>query len=201
VTGAIGIDTAMLPVDALVAGIALLAGYLVGSVPVSALVGRAAGVDVARDGEANPGSANVWRLAGPGWGLLALTGDLAKGVLPVALGTVTISWAVGWTAGLGALLGACWPLLGRLQGGRGVAVLAGAAFALSPGAGMLSVLLTLGVLAAARLFGRVGRVAAISAGIGSYPLLFLADQADLLRLAALMTLYLVAVVRYVSTRR
>lgn len=198
--GATGIDTATLPGDALVAGIALLLGYLIGSIPLSALVGRAAGIDVNLEGEATPGSAIVWKLAGPGWGLLALTGDLAKGVLPVALGTVTFSWSIGWVAGLGALLGACWPLFGRLSGGRGAAVFAGAAFALSPSAGTLGVLLTLCVLVAARLLGRNGRVAAI-AGIGAYPLLFLADQADLLRLAALMTLYLVAVLRFVTTRR
>jgi glycerol-3-phosphate acyltransferase PlsY len=201
VTGGIGIDTAALPADAAIAAMALLAGYLVGSVPLSALVGRAAGVDVVHEGEANPGSANVWKLAGPGWGLLALSGDLAKGVLPVALGTVTASWSIGWVAGLGALLGACWPLFGRLPGGRGVAVLAGVAFALSPGAGTLGVLLALGVLVVARLLGRNGRVAAIGAGVGAYPLLFLADQRDLLRLAALMTLYLVAVLRYATTRR
>jgi glycerol-3-phosphate acyltransferase PlsY len=201
VSGPIGIDTASLPLDALVAAIALLGGYLVGSVPVSAMVGRAAGVDVIREGEANPGSANVWKLAGPGWGLLALAGDLAKGVLPVALGSVTVSWSVGWVAGLGALLGASWPLLGRLRGGRGVAVLAGAAFALAPAAGMIGVLLTVVVLAAARLLGRNGRVAAIATGVGTYPLLFLADGRDLLRLGALMTLYLVAVVRYTTTRR
>lgn len=199
--GSIGIDTATLPGDALVTGIALLVGYLIGSIPLSALVGRAARVDVVLEGEANPGSANVWKLAGPGWGLLALTGDLAKGVLPVALGTVTLSWSIGWVAGLGALLGACWPLFGRLSGGRGVAVFAGVAFALSPSAGTLGVLLTLCVLVAARLLDRNGRVAAIAAGIGTYPLLFLADQADLLRLAALMTLYLVAVLRFVTTRR
>ncbi|HYO43711.1 MAG TPA: glycerol-3-phosphate acyltransferase [Candidatus Limnocylindrales bacterium] len=196
-----GIDPATLSVAALAAGLALHVGYLVGSVPLSALIGRAAGVDVVHEGEANPGSANVWKLAGPGWGLLALTGDLAKGVLPVVLGTVTVSWSIGWVAGLGALLGACWPLFGRLPGGRGVAVFAGAAFALSPSAGTLAVLLTLSVLVAARLFGRNGRVAAIATGVGSYPLLFLAVQGDLPRLAALMTLYLVTVLRYVTTRR
>lgn len=199
-TPSIGIDTSTLPIDALVAGVALLIGYLIGSVPVSALVGRAAGVDVVREGEANPGSANVWKLAGPGWGLLALVGDLAKGVLPVVLGTVTVAWSVGWVAGLGALIGACWPLFGRLPGGRGVAVFAGVAFALSPSAGVLGVLLTLLVLLVARVIGRNGRVAAIGIGVGAYPLLFLAAEADLLRLAALMTLYLVALLRFVTTR-
>ena len=74
------VDAASLPVDLLVAALALVGGYLVGSIPLSAMVGRAAGVDAGRaPASANPGSADVWRLAGPGWGLLALTGDLAKG--------------------------------------------------------------------------------------------------------------------------
>jgi glycerol-3-phosphate acyltransferase PlsY len=181
--------------------IPLLAGYLVGSIPVSAWVGRRAGVDVVQDGEANPGSANVWKLAGPGWGLLALTGDLAKGVLPVAIGIATVSWGAGWVAGLGALVGASWPLFGRLRGGRGVAVFAGVACTLSPPAGLLAVLLTLAVLGIARLLGRNGRVAAIAVGIGSFPFLFYAAEASLERLAALMALYLVAVVRFATTRR
>ena len=83
------------PADLAAMAVALVVGYLVGSIPVSAWVGRRAGVDVVNDGEANPGSANVWKLAGPGWGLLALAGDLAKGVLPVAIGIVQWSWWAG----------------------------------------------------------------------------------------------------------
>lgn len=181
---------------------ALAAGYTVGSLPVTGWIARSAGVDTHRAGELT-GSANVWRLAGPGWGLLALTADLSKGVLPVAIATVTWSWGAGWAAGLGALLGACWPALGRVPGGRGVAVLAvlaGVAFALAPPAGIIGVLLTLAVAGVARLFGRNGGPAAIAVGIGTYPLLFLAAYPDPARLAALMTLYLVAALRYVTTR-
>ena len=191
---------ARLPVDAVVAVVALLAGYLVGSIPVSQYVARSAGVDVLRDGERNPGSANVWKLAGPGWGFLALMGDIAKGVLPVAIGTVTWSWGAGWLAGVGALVGACWPLFGRLRGGRGVAVFAGAAVALSPAAGILGLLLALAVVLVAKALRRNGRVAAIAVGVGTYPFLFLAAEADPYRLVALLVLYLVAVVRFATTR-
>ena len=186
--------------DFLVAALALVGGYLAGSIPLSAMIGRAAGVEVGRDGEASPGSAEAWRLAGPGWGLLALTGDLAKGLLPVAIGIVTWSWWAGWAAGLGALLGAGWPLLGRLPGGRGVAPLTGVAIALSPAAGLVALLLAAVALGTARLVGRDGRVAAIVTGFGAYPLLFLLDQADLSRLAGIGVLYLVAVLRFATTR-
>ena len=191
----------MSPGDVLAIVLCVAAGYAVGSLPVAAWVGRAAGVDVYQDGDRNPGSTNVWRLAGPGWGLLAFTADLSKGVLPVALATVTWSWGAGWAAGLGALTGACWPALGRIPGGRGVAVFAGVAFALAPPAGIIGVLLSLAVAGVARLARRDGRVTAIAVGVGTYPLLFFAAYRDPLRLAALMTLYLVASVRYVTTRR
>ena len=188
--------------DLLVAALALVGGYLVGSIPLSAMIGRAAGAGMGRGGEggANPDPADVWRLAGPGWGLLALTGDLAKGLLPVAIGIVTWSWWAGWAAGLGALLGAGWPLFGRLSGGRGVVPLAGVAIALSPAAGLVALLLAVLVMGAARLLGRDGRAAAIAVGFGAYLLLFLLDQADLARLAGTGVLYLVAVLRYATTR-
>ncbi len=191
----------MSPGDVLAIVLCAAAGYAVGSLPVSAWVGRAAGVDVYRDGERQPGSASVWKLAGPGWGLLAFTADLSKGMLPVALATVTWSWGAGWAAGLGTLTGACWPALGRIRRGRGVAVFAGVAFALAPPAGILGALLTLSVAGVARLARRNGPVAGIAVGIGTYPLLFFAAYRDPLRLAALMVLYLVAIVRYVTTRR
>ena len=194
----------MNPADLLPMVLAAAAGYLVGSIPVTGWIAGSAGVDAHGDGERNPDWAGVWRLAGSGWGLLALMGDLSKGVLPVAIATVTWSWGAGWAAGLGALTGACWPAFGRIPGGRGVgvlAVLAGAVFALAPPAGIIGVLLTLAVAGAARLFGRNGRAAAIAVGIGTYPLLFLAAYPDPARLAALMTLYLVAAIRYVTTRR
>jgi glycerol-3-phosphate acyltransferase PlsY len=92
-------------------------------------------------------------------------------------------------------------LFGRLRGGRGVAVFAGVAVTLSPPAGVVAVLLTLAVLGIARLLGRNGRVAAITAGVGAFPFLFYAAELSLPRLAAVMTLYLVAVVRFATTRR
>jgi len=195
-------------VDLLVAALAMVGGYLAGSIPLTAMIGRAARVDVVRRGEAAPGSADVrslagpgWGLAGPGWSLLALTGDLATGLLPVAICIVTWSWWAGWAAGLGVLLGTGWPLVGRQSGGPGVVAFAGVAIALSPVAGLLALLLAALVAGTARLLGRGRRAAAIAVGFGAYPLLFLLDQADVARLAGIGVLYLVAVLRAATTRR
>ena len=96
----------------LLAAAALLAGYLVGSLPAAARIARMAGVDLAAGGERLAGAAAVWRLAGPGWGFLALTAELATGVVPVAVGIVTFSWAIGWVARRRGGLGAGWPAFG-----------------------------------------------------------------------------------------
>lgn len=180
---------------------ALAAGYVVGSLPVSAWVGRAAGVDPAAQGDHNPGPANVWHLAGPGWGLLALVGELAKALLPVAVALVTFTWWTGWAVGVGVLAGAGWPALGRRRGGRGVTALAGVCLALAPAAGMLAGLLAIVIAGGARLLGRNGRIPAIAAGFGAFPVLFLLEELDLARLAGLGLLYLVTLARYAATRR
>lgn len=190
-----------LPGDAIVAVVALIVGYLVGSVPVSAFVGQAAGVDPGTTGEPGADARAVWRRAGPGAGLLALAGDLAKGVIPVALGLVTWSWGIGWVAGLGALLGACWPLFGRLPGGLGLATLAGVVVALAPPVGLVAVLLAIVALAIARLLGRDGLVAAIVTGFASSAVLLLASQAVPAQSAAVAALFLVVALRRVTTRR
>ena len=79
--------------------------------------------------------------------------------------------------------------------------LAGVAFALSPAAGSWRCSSRRSRSARRALVGRGGRVAAIAAGFGAYPAPVPADQADLARLAGLGALYLVAVLRYATTRR
>jgi acyl phosphate:glycerol-3-phosphate acyltransferase len=173
------IDVATAARDAVIVAVALLGGYLVGSVPTARFTGRD---------------------AGPGWAFLALTADLAKGVLPVAVGVVTWSWGIGWAAGLGALLGACWPRFGRASGGTGVATLGGAAFALAPPAGTVSVVLALAVYGIGRIARRDARDLAGVVGFGTFPALFLAMHQDLVRLGGLLALYLVVLVRATTSR-
>ena len=194
----------MNPADLLPMVLAAAAGYLVGSIPVTGWIARSAGADAHGDGERNPDWAGVWRLAGSGWGLLALVGDLSKGVLPVAIATVTWSWGAGWAAGLGALTGACWPAFGRIPGGRGVAVLAvlaGVAFALAPPAGIIGVLLRWRLRAWPGCSGETGARRRSPWGSSRTRCCSSRPTRTPLRLAALMSLYLVAAIRYVTTRR
>ncbi|MFN8631774.1 MAG: glycerol-3-phosphate acyltransferase [Chloroflexota bacterium] len=119
--------------DAIAVLVSALLGYVLGSLPLAALVGRMAGLESA----AAP--ARTWRDAGPGWGLLAVTADLARGVLPVALAIVTFSWGAGLAAAIGAVAGTVWPAAGRLPGDRSLVLVLGALLVLVPVAGLIAV--------------------------------------------------------------
>ena len=113
--------------------LAILLGYLAGSVPFAFLLARRAGIDVRRAGSGNVGAANVLRTAGTGRAVAVMTLDVAKGASAVALAQL---WNAGATAaaltGAAAVLGHVYPVWLRFHGGKGVAVAAGAFAMLAP---------------------------------------------------------------------
>jgi glycerol-3-phosphate acyltransferase PlsY len=134
----------------------LFAAFLAGSLPFGLWIGRLArGVDVRTQGSGNIGATNVLRVAGLGWGVLALLLDIAKGwagvmLLPAALGLEGVRSGGGWPV-VGALCATGGhifsPWVG-FRGGKGVATFIGAAFALAPGPAAVAVagfLATVGV--------------------------------------------------------
>ncbi len=124
--------------------LALLGGYLLGSLPTGYLVGRARGVDIRRAGSGNIGATNVFRVLGKPAGLFVLAVDAFKGYvaaaglgsgLPKTLGTGANGPEIAAiVAGVAAILGhnyTCW--LG-FKGGKGIATSAGVLLALMPAA-------------------------------------------------------------------
>jgi len=116
------------------AALALLGGYLVGSIPFSYLVARAFGVaDVRKVGSGNVGATNVLRSAGAAAGLLAFALDAGKGA-----GAVLLARAAGVgepllpTTGAAAVLGHMFSVWLGFAGGKGVATGAGAFLPLAP---------------------------------------------------------------------
>lgn len=104
-----------------------VAGYLLGSVNSSILVGRLLyGKDVRELGSGNAGATNTLRSFGKKAAALVLVGDILKGVLACLIGR----WLVGeWPAGilLGAYVGGFfsvvghnWPVFFGFRGGKGV---------------------------------------------------------------------------------
>jgi glycerol-3-phosphate acyltransferase PlsY len=115
-----------------------IGAYLLGSIPFGLLLARCKGIDLRKHGSGNIGATNVARVMGKGWwGILTLTADLAKGLLPV-LGCM---WAMAgaadldfWIActGLSAVLGHCYSIFLGFRGGKGVATAAGVFLGVCP---------------------------------------------------------------------
>lgn len=114
-------------------GAALLAAYLLGSVPFAYLLARARGVDLRTVGSGNIGATNAARALGMRWGALALGLDAAKGSVAVACGgRLGLAGAELVAVAAAAVLGHVFSCFMAFRGGKGVATAAGAFAALEP---------------------------------------------------------------------
>jgi glycerol-3-phosphate acyltransferase PlsY len=110
--------------------------YLIGAIPTSYLVGRAArGIDLREHGSGNLGATNAFRVMGWKPALPVVVVDVAKGWLPTALfplwdGAEPLEWAFAY--GAAAIIGHVFSVFVRLRGGKGVATSAGVFMALAP---------------------------------------------------------------------
>ncbi len=110
------------------------AAYLLGSVPIAYLAGRAvAGVDVRELGSGNVGASNIWQSVSKTLVVPVGLAQIAQG-----LGAVLLAKAVGLgpggqaAAGIAALVANDWNPWLRLTGGRGVGQSIGVLLALAP---------------------------------------------------------------------
>src|SRR5215207_4864443 len=118
--------------------LAVVAGYLIGSLSFAVIVSKAMGLSDPRTyGSGNPGATNVLRSGSKAAAILTLALDALKGWLPVAL-AVHYGPAYGLGEGtvalvaLAAFLGHLYPVFFRFRGGKGVATAAGALFGIDP---------------------------------------------------------------------
>lgn len=115
----------------------MLLSYVLGSVPVGYLAGRAFGVDVRKVGSGNIGTANVLRAAGKWAAILTLAGDMLKGLIPVLLArTLSDNLWLHAAVAFAAVVGHCWPVFLRFRGGKAVATGAGTSIGLAPVVGL-----------------------------------------------------------------
>ena len=114
--------------------LALLIGYLFGSIPFAILISRMKGIDIRKVGSGNPGAANVFREVGKPYGLLVWALDMAKGALPMWIARDFFHihpFFVGLT-GVAAVAGHCWSVFLKFKGGKGVATSGGVFLFLFP---------------------------------------------------------------------
>jgi acyl phosphate:glycerol-3-phosphate acyltransferase len=117
-------------VDAL----AVLGGYLLGSLPfgywVPRLVRRE---DIRTKGSGNVGASNVFRVYGRSLGIPVALLDVAKGFAAASVGLWAGGALIGVLAGAAAMIGHARPIFLRFRkGGKMVATAGGATFALAP---------------------------------------------------------------------
>jgi acyl-phosphate glycerol 3-phosphate acyltransferase len=62
-----------------------VAAFLCGSLMFSRMLARLAKKDLRAVGDGNPGAFNLWKAAGPRWGLAGIALDVLKGYVPVLL--------------------------------------------------------------------------------------------------------------------
>lgn len=126
--------------------IACLAGaYLLGSIPTSVWIGRYFfGIDVRTQGSGNAGATNTFRTLGKKAGIAVFIIDIAKGVLPVLWVRLVdfgymipdyLPVAMAFTAAIGHI----YPVYVGFKGGKGVATLTGAVFALDYRVGLICI--------------------------------------------------------------
>lgn len=107
--------------------------YLIGSIPFSFIFSKlVGGIDIRKRGSHNVGATNALRTAGLKVALLALAGDLLKGVAACWIGALSGNAAIMALCAAAAVVGHCWPVFLGLKGGKGVATSAGIILYLSP---------------------------------------------------------------------
>jgi glycerol-3-phosphate acyltransferase PlsY len=133
--------------------LALILGYLLGSIPSGALVARVYGkVDLTQVGSRRTGATNVLRTLGPGAAAIVFLGDLLKGAAAVLIARALWpddTWAIA-VAGTAAVLGHAYsPFIG-FKGGRGVTTGLGAMLAIAPVAALVAAVVGIVTIATTR---------------------------------------------------
>ncbi|MFB4277670.1 glycerol-3-phosphate acyltransferase [Nonomuraea sp. MTCD27] len=163
--------------------VSVIAGYLLGSVPVAVLVARVHGVDPREVGDRNPGYWNVKEQLGRRAAVPVFAGDILKGALAAlagllvsgahttGLGVVTGAGAVPvYLAVAAAMAGHAWPLFAAFRGGRSVLTFVGGIAVICPPAFVLAVAVLAVAGPALRSFAAGARVAVF--GVPVLQLLF-----------------------------
>lgn len=116
-----------------------VAGYLLGSISGSLVLGRFRGIDIRAMGSGNAGGTNALRTVGWGFALGVVLIDVGKGWLAAGLlpllfaeGGSTEALHYGAVAGFAAVLGHIWPLYFRFRGGKGAGTAVGVVLSVAP---------------------------------------------------------------------
>ncbi|MEA2886935.1 MAG: acyl phosphate:glycerol-3-phosphate acyltransferase [Bradyrhizobium sp.] len=165
--------------------LALVIGYLLGSIPFGLVLTKFAGTqDLRSIGSGNIGATNVLRTGRKGLAAATLVCDMLKGTLAVVLAGTYGGPEAAMLAGLAAFLGHLFPVWLKFKGGKGVAVYIGVLIGLFWPAAVVFCLLWLATAATTRYSSLSGLVASFVTPI----FLWWFDQPALASLLVMLTL-------------
>jgi glycerol-3-phosphate acyltransferase PlsY len=137
----------------MLSAVAIILAYLMGSISFSILIAKkVAKIDIRHHGSGNAGATNTLRVLGKGPGILVLLLDALKGVIAIFIAKYVFhggDWTIA-LSGLAAVLGHNWPVFFGFRGGKGVATTIGVLLTLAPIPALISVGVTLLVIAITR---------------------------------------------------
>ena len=165
--------------------ISLLAAYLIGSLPFGFWIAKLKGIDIRDHGSGNIGATNVFRNLGPRYGVLVLILDIAKGLLPVLIGSSVIlekipidpsvvndkealEGFVYVTLAISTIIGHNYTFWLGFKGGKGIATSAGALIPFLPEVLIGSFIIWIVVFFTSRYVALASILAALSLPILTY---------------------------------
>src|ERR1700760_1917195 len=164
--------------------VALVIGYLLGSIPFGLILTRLAGTqDLRTVGSGNIGATNVLRTGRKGLAAGTVIGDKLKGTVAVILAGYFGGPDAAMAAALGAFLGHLFPVWLKFRGGKGVATYIGVLLGLFWPAALAFCAIWLAVAA----LTRYSSLAAFVAGVVTPILLWSFGHSALAALFAVLT--------------
>lgn len=146
--------------------LALILGYLLGSVPWGLVLTRAAGLgDVRSIGSGSIGATNVLRTGNRALAAATLALDLLKGVVALVLARWLWGETAGLLAGFGAMLGHSFPVWLGFKGGKGVATGGGVLLAAAWWLGLAAAIVWLVTAVATRISSAAALVTCAAAPV------------------------------------
>ena len=118
---------------------AIVAGYLLGSIPLAGIIARRHGVDIFSAGSGLPGASNILRTVGRVAAIVVFLGDIGKGALAVVVARyLEVDSSLLVLPAGAAVVGHWLPVFNGFRGGDGLATLGGIIIGMFPGFGSVS---------------------------------------------------------------
>ncbi|MCF6221727.1 MAG: glycerol-3-phosphate 1-O-acyltransferase PlsY [Robiginitomaculum sp.] len=149
--------------------LALVLGYILGSIPFGLLIARFAGHGDIRDiGSGNIGATNVLRTGDKKLAVFTLLLDMGKAAAAALLAAHFFSFVPSLIAGGAALFGHCYPVWLKFKGGKGVATYFGVLFAVFWQIGLVAAAIWIASALLTRIVSLSGIITSITVPIAAY---------------------------------